>query len=38
LDLGGAESGEAVHEDDTDVDCGSLAVGVSGGDALSEGF
>ena len=38
MDLGGAEGREAVHECDTDLDFGSLAVGVSDGDALSEGF
>ena len=38
MDLGGAEGREAVHEGDADVDFGSLAVGVSGADALSEGF
>ena len=38
MDLGGAECRAAVHEGDTDVDFGSLAIGVSGGDAFSEGF
>jgi len=37
-DLGGAEGREAVHEGDADVDFGSLAVGVSCGDALAEGL
>ena len=38
FDLGDAEIVEAVHESDTDVDFGGLAVGVSSGDAFAEGF
>ena len=37
-DLGGAECVEAVHEGDTDVDFGGLAVGVACGDTLTEGL
>ena len=37
-DLGGAEGVEAVHEGDTDVDFGGLAVWISCGDALTEGL
>ena len=37
-DFGGAEHVEGVNSGNSDVDFGGLAVGVSGGDALTEGF
>jgi len=37
-DLGGAEGREAVHQRDADLDFCGLAVGVSRGDAFSEGL
>lgn len=37
-DVGGAECVEAVHQGDTDVDFGGLAIRVSGGNAFSERF